>query len=77
MNAKGRKELRSYVDQLEEIKSCIETMQEDETEKLDNMPEGLQESERGEAMQEAIENLESASSSLEEAIDYINEILEG
>lgn len=77
MNAKGRKELRSYVDQLEEIKSCLETMQEDETEKLDNMPEGIQESERGEAMQEAIEYLESASSSIEEAIDYLNEILEG
>jgi hypothetical protein len=41
------------------------------------MPESLQESERGEAMQEAIDNLESASSSLEEAIDYLNEIVEG
>lgn len=41
------------------------------------MPEGLQESERGEAMQEAIDNLESTSSSLEEAIDYLNEIIGG
>lgn len=77
MNAKGRKELCSYVDQLEEIKSCLETIQEDETEKLDNMPESLQESERGDAMQAAIDNLESAASSLEEAIDYLNEIVEG
>lgn len=77
MNAKGRKELCSYVDQLEEIKSCLETIQEDETEKLDNMPESLQESERGDVMQAAIDNLESASSSLEEAIDYLNEIVEG
>lgn len=77
MNAKQRKELQGYVDQLEEIKSCLETMQEDETEKLDNMPEGLQESERGESMQEAIDTLEGAAQSIEEAIDYINEILEG
>ena len=77
MNAKQRKELQGYADSLDEIKCAIEEMQEDETEKLDNMPESLQESERGEAMQEAIDNLESASSCLEEAIDYLNEILEG
>ena len=77
MNAKQRKKLQGYVDSLDEIRSNIETMMEDETEKLDNMPESLQESERGDAMQEAIDNLESASSSIEEAIDYLNEILEG
>lgn len=77
MNAKQRKELQGYVDSLEEIKSNIETMMEDEQSKLDNMPESLQESERGEAMQEAIDNLESAASSLEEAIDYLNEIIGG
>lgn len=77
MNAKQRKKLQGYVDSLDEIKSNIETMMEDETEKLDNMPEGLQESERGEVMQEAIDNLESAASSIEEAIDYLNEIIGG
>lgn len=77
MNAKQRKELQGYADSLDEIKSCLETMQEDETEKLDNMPESLQESERGDVMQAAIDNLESAASSLEEAIDYLNEIVEG
>lgn len=77
MNAKQRKELQGYAYGLDEIKSNIETMMEDEQSKLDNMPEGLQESERGEAMQEAIDNLESASSSLEDAIDYLNEIIGG
>jgi predicted nuclease with TOPRIM domain len=77
MNKQNRRDLQGYVDSLEEIKSCLETMQEDETEKLDNMPEGLQDSERGDAMQEAIDNLESAASSLEEAIDYLNEIIGG
>lgn len=77
MNAKQRKELQGYVESLEEIKCAIEEMRDDEECKFDNMPEGLQESERGEAMHEAIDNLESASSSLEEAIDYLNEIVEG
>lgn len=77
MNAKQRKELQGYVESLDEIKSNIETMMEEEQSKLDNMPESLQESERGEAMSEAIENLESASSSLEEAIGYLEEITEG
>lgn len=77
MNKQNRKTLQGCVDSLDEIKSNIETMMEEEQEKLDNMPESLQESERGEAMQEAIDNLESASDSLEEAIDYLNEILEG
>lgn len=77
MNAKQRKELQGYIDSLEETKCAIEKMMENEQSKLDNMPEGLQESERGEAMQEAIDNLESASSSLEEAIDYLNEIIGG
>lgn len=77
MNAKQRKELQGYADSLDEIKCAIEEMQETEQEKLDNMPESLQESERGDAMQAAIDNLESAASSLEEAIDYLNEIVEG
>ena len=77
MNKQNRRDLQGYVDSLIEIRSNIETMMEEEQFKLDNMPEGLQESERGEAMQEAIENLESAASSLEEAIGYLNEITEG
>lgn len=77
MNAKQRKKLQGYADSLEEIKCAIEEMRDDEECKFDNMPEGLQDSERGESMQEAIENLESAASSLEETIDYLNEITEG
>ena len=77
MNAKQRKTLQGYVESLDEIKCAIDEKAEEEQDKYDNMPEGLQESERGEAMQEAIDNLESASSSLEEAIDYLNEIIGG
>ena len=50
-------------------------MQEDEQDKFDNMPEGLQESERGEAMQEAIDAIETACGSLDDAIDTLQEIV--
>ena len=77
MNAKQRKELQGYADSLDEIKCAIEEMQETEQDKLDNMPESLQESERGEAMQFAIDQLDEASTYLQDSIDAINEILEG
>ena len=77
MNAKTRKEIEKLTESLDEIKCAIEQMQYDEEEKFDNLPESIQDSERGDEFQEAIENLESAASSLEEAIDYLNEILEG
>lgn len=75
MNAQGRKEIAKYIATLEEIKDKLESMQEDEQDKFDNMPEGLQESERGEAMQEAIDAIETACGSLDDAIDTLQEIV--
>ena len=63
MNAKTRKQIEKYIETIENVKSEIEDIQSDEECKFDNMPEGLQESERGEAMQEAI--------------DYLTQITEG
>ena len=74
MNAQGRKEIAKYIASLNEIKSKLESMKDDEEMKYDNMPEGLQESERGDQMQEAIEALENACTSLDETIDSLNEI---
>lgn len=44
-------------------------------EKYDNMPEGLQESERGEQLQETVEALEMACDSRDEVIDGLGEII--
>ena len=73
MNAQGRKEIAKHIASLEEIKNKLESMRDDEEEKYDNMPEGLQESERGEQMQEAIEALDI--DNLEEVIDGLREII--
>ena len=74
MNAQGRKEIAKYIASLEEIKDKLDSMMDEEQDKFDNMPEGLQESERGEAMQEAIEQLETACDNLDEVISALKEI---
>lgn len=74
MNAKRRKEVEAIMSGLEELIERIECVQSEEEEAYDNMPEGLQESERGEQMQEYISNLEDAASSVQDAVDYLNEI---
>jgi inorganic pyrophosphatase len=76
MNKTQRSQIEKWIDSLTEIKEGVEYMIEEENEKYKNMPENLQDSERGEEMYEGIENLESAASSLEEAIDSLNDATE-
>ena len=72
MNKTRRKQLEDLIEQLSIIKDSIETVLEEEQEAFDNLPEGIQVSERGEIMQENIDNLQTAADSLEsEVIDYI------
>lgn len=56
-----------------EISGLLEEIKDEEQEAYDNMPESLQESERGQAMYQAVENLESAIDSLSEALDHTEE----
>lgn len=74
MNKQQKKQIAIWLDSLESIKSGIEEMQSEEEEKYDNLPESLQDSERGEAMCQASENLELAAGSLDDAIASLYEI---
>ena len=76
MNKARRKWLQSVIDALEEQKCEIDNIAEEEQEAYDNMPEGLQEAERGQTIYENISDLESASSDLEDIISNLQEILE-
>lgn len=76
MNKLRRKWIEKVVDALTESLGEIESIQSEEEEYRDNIPENLQESERYERADEACENLEAAYNSLEEAIDYLNESME-
>lgn len=74
MNAKQKKQVKDWISQLEGIQNKMETMSIEENEKYDNMPEGLQDSERVDAISEAADTLDEAASSIEEIIFSLNEI---
>jgi formiminotetrahydrofolate cyclodeaminase len=60
MNNERRKEIDKIISDLEEIRSRIETVKDEEQDAFDNMPESFQEGERGEQMQTALDNLDNA-----------------
>ena len=74
MNAARRKELSKAIDLIEQAKEIISAGAEEEREAYDNLPEGLQESEMGEKMNEIADELEYVD--LDEVVDTIQEIIE-
>lgn len=73
MNVARRKELSKAISLFEEAKAAFEealeilqNVAEEEEESLYNLPESLQEAERGQAMQENIDSLEEISSEIED-----------
>jgi len=89
MNKARRKELANIVAKLEELDALREQIREqlaavrdDEQEAFDNMPESLQESERGEQMQEYIDTMENITGELdlidvESLKEQLQEIVDG
>ena len=75
MNKERRKWAGKVQDKLMEAQADIEEIKSEEEMAYDNLPEGIQDSERGEAMQEAIELLEAAYDSVQDAIDNLSELL--
>lgn len=76
MNKKTRKEIQTIVNEIDDILTHINCIKDDEEEKYDNMPDNIQESERGEAMQDAIDNLDCAYDSIRDGMDYLQEIID-
>lgn len=76
MNKARRKWLEDIIGKLEEQKCEIESVRDEEQEMLDCMPESLQESERGQAMSENVDELDSAASDLDDIISSLQEIVE-
>lgn len=65
MNKVRRKELARVVDLLDRARDLLETIRDEEQEAFDNLPESIQCSERGEAMEDYI-------STMEEMLDYLD-----
>lgn len=83
MNNQRRKQLAGAIEKLEqagalieETKETVEFVNEEEQEAYDNMPESLQESERGQTIQENIDKLEDVIFNIESYIDEINDSVE-
>ena len=76
MNKARRNRIADVQSKLEELKQEIDAILSDEQEAYDNMPESLQNGERGEAMQEAVDALESAVGSCEELDEYLTNATE-
>ena len=68
MNKSNRKELSDILAILQSQCDALQTMASEEEEKFDNMPEGLQESETGQLMEEARDMLNDQAMTIADAI---------
>lgn len=72
MNNTRRKAIMKIAERLEELKTDFELLRDEEQEAFDNMPESIQESERGEHVENIIYNMDEVLENLESAFDMIN-----
>lgn len=77
MKANEKKQVNECIAQLDTIRETIENLQGDIEERFDNMSDSAQESERGERIQQEIDYLEEAAYNIQEALDQLNEMMEG
>lgn len=59
---------------LDELKDCLESVQEEEQDKYDNMPEQLQDTPNGCRMYEGIEQLEDLVSRLDSLVSELEDV---
>lgn len=74
MNAKRRKNLAEAVELISTAMSIVESVTEDERDAFDNLPEGLQESELGETLEENYQTLEEVVDDLQRLAETIEEL---
>jgi len=73
MNKTRRAEINALISDLQSAKDRAKSIRDEEQEYLDNMPESLQSSERGEAAQEAVSNLEYATDAFDDLIQNLED----
>jgi len=74
MNRERRKKLGEIIDQLGTLRDALDAVASEEREAYDNLPESLQESDRGCAMEEAADELDDICSEMEELKDRIQSV---
>lgn len=76
MNNARRKEIEKITADLEALKERIESLQDEEQECYDNLPESIQYGERGDKMENAIEQLGYAADNIQDCLDNLCEAME-
>ena len=69
-------ELQDIIDKIKAAQSTASDIQSDEQDYMDNIPENLQSSERYEAADAAISELDDVDSALDEAVDSIQSAID-
>lgn len=73
MNKERRKRIQAVREAVNDARCDLEEIRDDELACFDNLPESIQDSDRGADMQESIDHLEQALDSLESALDSLDE----
>ena len=77
MNKRQRKDLAEIAEKMQELLTEVETMQEEEQEKVDNLEIEFPGHARLEALQESAEALEMAKDEIEGGLESLKEIIDG
>lgn len=75
MNNARRKEIKAIMANIGDAQTRLQSVLDDEQESFDNLSEGLQATERGENMEEAISVMEDCIDSLGEVTDRLEDLL--
>ena len=75
MNNERRKVINKMIAKLEEVQSELDSCGDLEQEAYDNMPKGLQESERGDRMQANVDTLYGVIEAIDALVDELNYII--
>ncbi len=73
MNNDRRKALSNLHSKIDDLRNEVESIMNDESDAYENMPDSIKDGERGQAAELARDNLENAISSLQDALNSIEE----
>lgn len=74
MNKERKQHIEAVINRIGELQAELEGIRDEEQNAYDNMPESIQESERGEKMWHNIDDLEHAFSALVDAEEYLYDV---
>jgi len=72
LNKSRRERLNAALVKLQQVEQSIDRIKDEEQDCMDNMPENLQSSDRYRAMENAVDHLEDAIESIQEAAGYVD-----